>query len=106
MRMRREARHNGLARLAKVVSEAGNFGVVDPRVDKQHASPAQYDNGVALHELALVDQHTLRNLPEHGTPSACGLQPLGETVVLVVVTSCGNGPLPAELSEDRPPLWP
>jgi hypothetical protein len=25
-----------------------------------------HDNGVALDELALVDQHTLRDLPQHG----------------------------------------
>jgi hypothetical protein len=33
-----------------------------------------HDNGVALAELALVDQHTLRDLPQHGckaiSPSA------------------------------------
>jgi hypothetical protein len=34
-------------------------------VDEQHAGPALHDNGVALDELALVDQHTLRDLPEH-----------------------------------------
>jgi hypothetical protein len=66
MRMRREARHNGPAQLAKVVREAGDFGVVHPGVDEQHASPAVHDNSVALHELALVDQHTLRDLPQHG----------------------------------------
>jgi hypothetical protein len=27
-----------------------------------------HDNGVALAELALVDQHTLRDLPQHGAP--------------------------------------
>ena len=26
---------------------------------------ALHDNGVALQELALVDQHTLRDLPQH-----------------------------------------
>ena len=31
--------------------------------------------------LALVDQYTLRDLLQHGAPSACGLQPLSETVV-------------------------
>jgi hypothetical protein len=36
---------------------------VHPGVDEQHASPAVHDNGVALAELALVDQHTLRDLP-------------------------------------------
>jgi hypothetical protein len=39
-----------------------------PGVDEQHASPAVHDNGVALAELALVDQHTLRDLPQHGGP--------------------------------------
>jgi hypothetical protein len=36
---------------------------VDTRVDEQHSSPALHDNGIALHELALVDQHTLRERP-------------------------------------------
>src|SRR6266511_1118161 len=66
MRMRREACHNGLAQLAKVVREAGDFVAVHPGVDEQHASPAVHDNGVALAELALVDQYTLRDLPQHG----------------------------------------
>jgi len=64
--MRRKPCHNGLAQLAKVVREAGHFGAVHPGVDEQHASPAVHDNGVALAELALVDQHTLRDLPQHG----------------------------------------
>jgi len=66
MRMRRKPCHNGLAQLAKVVREAGHFGAVHPGVDEQHAGPAVHDNGVALAELALVDQHTLRDLPQHG----------------------------------------
>ncbi len=64
--MRREARHNGPDQLAKVVREAGDFGAVDPGVDEQHASQAVHDNGVALHELALVDQHINRDLPQYG----------------------------------------
>ena len=66
MRMRRKPCHNGLAQLAKVVREAGHFVAVHPGVGEQHASPAVHDNGVALAELALVDQHTLRDLPQHG----------------------------------------
>ena len=66
MRMRRKPCHNGLAQLAKVVREGGHFVAVHPGVDEQHASPAVHDNGVALDELALVDQHTLRDLPQHG----------------------------------------
>jgi hypothetical protein len=66
MRMRREASHNGLAQLANVVREAGHFVAEHPRVDDQHGSPAVHDNGVALHELALVGQHTVRDLPQHG----------------------------------------
>jgi hypothetical protein len=62
--MRREARHSGLARIGQVVREAGQFVAVDPGVDEQHASPAPHDNGVALAELALMDQHTLRDLPQ------------------------------------------
>jgi hypothetical protein len=60
--MRREACHNGLAQLAKVVREAGHLGALYPRVDEQHAGPALHDNGVVLEQLALVDQHTLRDL--------------------------------------------
>ena len=52
MRMGREARHNGLARLAKVISDGDHFGAGHPGVDEQHASPAVHDNGVALDELA------------------------------------------------------
>ncbi len=66
MRMRRKPCHNGLAQLPKVVREGGHLLAVHPWVDEQHASPAVHDNGVALAELALVDQHTLRDLPQHG----------------------------------------
>ena len=66
VRMRRRGCHKGLAQLAKVVREGGHFVAVHPGVDEQHASPALHDNGVALAELALVDQHTLRDLPQHG----------------------------------------
>ena len=81
MRMRRKPCHHGLTQLGQVVREAGHFAAVHPGVDEQHTSPALYDNRVALHELALVDQHTLRDLPQHGAPSARGLQPLFENVV-------------------------
>ena len=79
MRMRREACHNGLARIGQVVREAGHLVAEYPGVDEQDASPAVHDNGVALAELALVDQHTLRDLPQHGAPPACGLRPLAGT---------------------------
>ena len=68
MRMRRKSCHNGLAQLAKVVRELNHFGALYPGVDEQHASPALHDNGVALHELALVDPHSFCDLPQHGTP--------------------------------------
>jgi hypothetical protein len=83
--MRREACHNGLARIGQIAREAGHFVVLHPGVDEQYASPALHDNGVALQELALVDQHTLRDLSQHGNPSACDLQPLVVTVVRAVV---------------------
>ena len=89
MRMRRKPCHRGLTQLVQVVREAGDFGVVDPGVDEQHASPALYDNGIALHELALVDQHTLGDLPQHGAPSAYGLQPRVENVVPGVAPIAG-----------------
>src|SRR5919202_326402 len=81
IRMRREACHNGLAQLVEVVRDLGHFVAQYSGVDEQHAGPALHDNGVALYALALVDQHTLCDLPQHGAPSACGLQPLVDTVL-------------------------
>ena len=46
--MRREACHDRLAQLAKVVREAGHFGACYPGVDEQHAGPALYNNGIVL----------------------------------------------------------
>ena len=69
MRMRRKPCRNGPAQLAKVAREGGHFVAEHPGVDEQHASPAVHDNGVTLAELALVDQHTLSDLPQHGIPS-------------------------------------
>jgi hypothetical protein len=66
MRMRRKARHNGLARIGQILRQAGHFVTAHPGVDEQNASGTLQDNGVGLHELALVDQHTLRDLPQHG----------------------------------------
>ena len=66
MRMRREACHNGVARIGQAVREGGHFIVEYPGVDEQNAGSSGHDNGVALAELALVDQHTLRDLPQHG----------------------------------------
>jgi hypothetical protein len=54
--------------MGQVVGEAGHFVVLHSRVDEQHTGAAVHDNGVALHELALVDQHTVRNLPQQGPP--------------------------------------
>jgi hypothetical protein len=51
-------------------------------IDEQHAGPALHDEGVALDELALVSQHTLRDLL--GTGGSFRLQPLVETVALAV----------------------
>ena len=68
VRMRREASHDGLARIGQVVREAGHFVAVHPGVDEQHAGLALHDDGVALAELALVDQHTLRDLPSARDP--------------------------------------
>ena len=44
-----------------------------PGVDEQHAGRALHDDGVALDELALVDEDSLSDLRQHGTPSARGL---------------------------------
>ena len=72
VRMGREPGHNWLAQLAEVVRERGHFVAEHPRVDEQHAGLALHDNGVALAELALVDQHTLRDLLQHGSaPPSC-----------------------------------
>ena len=66
MRMGGEPGHHRLAQLAKVVRQGGHLVAEHPGVDEQHAGPALDDNGVALAELALVDQHALRDLPQHG----------------------------------------
>jgi hypothetical protein len=62
MWMRREACHNGLAQLTKVVRDGDHFVAHYSGVDEQHASPALHHNGVALNALALVDQYTLCDL--------------------------------------------
>ncbi len=62
MTMRREACHNRLTQTGQVVRQAIHFVAVHPRVDEQHSSPAVHNNGVALAELAHMDQHTLRDL--------------------------------------------
>ncbi len=71
--MRSEPGHNGLAQLAKVVRDGHHFGAEHSGVDEQHAGPALHDNGVALAELALVDQHTLGDLLQHGSASSSTL---------------------------------
>jgi hypothetical protein len=94
VRMRQEAGHDGLAQLAEVVREAGHFVPLPPGVGEQHTGPAVHDNGVALAELALVDQHTLRDLPQHtgllpivvsqpltGTVERSAIEPSAETPV-------------------------
>ena len=65
MGMRREAGHDGLALLVEVVSDGDHLVFRDPGVDQQRAGLALHDNGVALDELALVDEHALGNLPQH-----------------------------------------
>ena len=42
--------------------QAGHFIARYPGVDEQHAVSALHDNGVVLEQLALVDQHALRDL--------------------------------------------
>jgi hypothetical protein len=66
VRMGGKSRHDGLAQLAQVVREGGHFVAEHPGVDEQDASPALHDNGVALAELALVDQHAVGDLRQHG----------------------------------------
>jgi hypothetical protein len=66
--MCRKARDNALAQLANVAREACHFVARYPRVGEQHAGLAFHDNGVVLEKLALVDQHTLCNLRQHGVP--------------------------------------
>jgi hypothetical protein len=64
--MRREARDDALARFAKIVREGGHLVARDPRVDQQHTGLARHDDGVALEEFALVDEHALSDLSQHG----------------------------------------
>ena len=72
MRMRGKPCYNGLVYLTKVVREAGHFVAQHPGVDKQHAGLTLHDNGIALAELALVDQHTLGDQPQHGCKATAG----------------------------------
>ena len=66
MWMRRKARDNGLTRIGKVVGEAGHFVLLHSGVDEQHARSAVHDNGIALAEIALVDENIVRDLLQHG----------------------------------------
>jgi hypothetical protein len=61
--MRREACNNLL--FTKVVREAGQFVAGYSGVDQQYAGPASHHDGVVLEQFALVDQHAVRNLPQH-----------------------------------------
>ena len=66
IRMRREAGHDGLAQLTEGVRKAGHLVASQPGIDEQYAVAASYDNGVVLEQLTLVEQHILRDLPQHG----------------------------------------
>jgi hypothetical protein len=66
MRMRREPCFNRLTQLTEVIREGDHLGPEYPGIDKQHTGLASHDNGIALHELTLLDQHTLHDLPQHG----------------------------------------
>jgi hypothetical protein len=46
--MRREACHDGLAQLAKVVRGSSQFVACYPGIDEQHAGPTLHGNGVVL----------------------------------------------------------
>ncbi len=63
--MRREACHDGLTQLAKVVREGCHLVARYAGVDEQHAGFALHDDRVALDALALVDQHAVCNLLQH-----------------------------------------
>ena len=45
--------------------DAGQLVGEHPGVDEQDARPAVHDHGVALQELALVDEHPVGDLPQH-----------------------------------------
>ncbi|MEU0236393.1 hypothetical protein ABZ234_01755 [Nocardiopsis sp. NPDC006198] len=62
----------GRAHLGQVVRKAGQFVAGRPGVDEQHTRPALHDNGIVLEQLAAVDQHTLRDLRQHGGPTLPG----------------------------------
>ncbi len=65
--MRREAGHHGSAQLAKVVRETRHLRTRDSGVDEQHAGLALHDDGVVQEDLALVDQHALRDCVSMGS---------------------------------------
>ena len=65
VRVCREAQHHAPRRVTQVVGQAVQLGAGDAGVDEQHAVRALHHHGVALHELALVDQHAPRDLDQH-----------------------------------------
>ena len=70
--MRGEAGNDGLTQLAKIVRKVRHVGPRDARVDQQNAFPALHDGGIALDELALVDENALGDLRQHQAPSRFG----------------------------------
>lgn len=66
--MRREACDDGLAQVGQVVRDGRHLGARHAGVDEQHAGAALHDNGVALDELALVDENALSGLLQHAQP--------------------------------------
>src|SRR5262245_5879868 len=63
--MRREPCYNRLAQRTNGVRDRHHFVARYPGVDEQYAGPALHDNGLTVNELALVGQHTLRDLTQH-----------------------------------------
>ena len=52
-----------------LVGDAGQLVAEHARVDEQDARPALHDHGVALQELALVDEHPVGDLAQHQAAS-------------------------------------
>ena len=72
IRMRRETCHNGLPQLANVVREAGHFVARYPgSISNTPARPCTTTE-LFWSSSALVDQHALSDLRQHGAPSARG----------------------------------
>ena len=101
IRMGGETCHDGSAELAKVVRDGGQFVARYAGVDEQHAVPALHDDGVALDELAFVDQDALGDSLQHDLPSAPDVKLPVERRYYLATTGCKHHGLNGRVAADR-----